>query len=49
MRTEDLARITVTVDLWVTTTNYQEIVSEMDYNFIHPSILDMEIVDINYE
>jgi hypothetical protein len=27
----------------------QEVVSEMDYNFTHPSILATEVVDVNTE
>ena len=49
MRDADLTRISVVVDLWVDTEDYADIIENMDYNFIHPNIKDMEVVDVIYE
>jgi hypothetical protein len=40
-------RVDVVVSLWIDEdADVQEVMSEMDYDFRHPAIKDMEIVDI---
>jgi hypothetical protein len=47
---EDKVPVQVVVTLWLRDgANVQEVVNEMDYDFTHADILDMEISDINTE
>jgi hypothetical protein len=47
---DDKVPVQVIVTLWLRDgADVQEVVSEMDYDFKHADILDMEISDINTE
>jgi hypothetical protein len=47
---EDKVPVQVVVTLWLRDgANVQEVVNEMDYDFTHTDILDIEISDINTE
>ena len=47
---EDKVPVQVVVTLWLRDgCDVNEVVGEMDYDFRHKDILDMEIVDINTE
>lgn len=47
---DDKIPVQVVVTLWLREdSDVQDVISEMDYDFKHPDILDMEIRDINTE
>ena len=47
---DDLVPVQVIVTLWLRDgCDVQEVISEMDYDFKHSDILDMEISDVNLE
>jgi hypothetical protein len=49
MNRHNLQRLDFTVSVWVNTEDYTDIIENMDYEFTHPAIVDVEIVDVNYE
>jgi hypothetical protein len=49
MNRDNLQRLDFTVSVWVNTEDYTDIIENMDYEFTHPAIVDVEIVDVNYE
>lgn len=45
---DECIAVQVTVTLWLdASTDVNEVISEMDYSFTHPGIVDSEIRDIN--
>lgn len=50
MNFDDLVPVQLVVTVWVyPDANLQEVLSEMDYNFVHPKIFDSEIREVNTE
>lgn len=48
MERDTLHRIDLTVSIWVDTEDFSDVLENLDYEFKHPAIKDMEIVDADW-
>ena len=47
MDRSNFKRIDVTFSIWVDSDSVDDVCENMDYNFSHPAIKDMEMIDIS--